>query len=128
MVFRSLMTSHNPGLEIYNADAAHAIPAVIIEALVDSRPGAVELLPALPPRWVRGRISGVRCRNRVTVAELEWDLERATASAVLSSDADVVVSVQCSRARGPVRRGESVSVGAGERVRLELTLGAEVAR
>jgi hypothetical protein len=39
MVFRSLMTAHNPGPETYNADAAHAIPAVIVEALVDSRPG-----------------------------------------------------------------------------------------
>jgi alpha-L-fucosidase 2 len=42
MVFRSLMTSHNPGLQTYNADAAHAIPAVVVEALVDSRPGVVE--------------------------------------------------------------------------------------
>ena len=28
------------------------------------------------PSWARGRISGVRCRNRVVVAELAWDQER----------------------------------------------------
>ncbi len=122
MVFRSLMTSHNPGLEVYNADAAHAIPAVVLEALVDSRPGVIELLPALPRRWARGRIGGVRCRNRVTVAELEWDVERAVAHAVLRSDVDVTVSVRCARALGPIRRGELLAVSAGEPVRVEFEL------
>jgi alpha-L-fucosidase 2 len=122
MVFRSLMTSHNPGLDIYNADAAHAIPAVILETLVDSRPGVVELFPALPRRWARGRISGVRCRNRVTVAELAWDQERSSAHAVLRSDVDVTVSVRCPRAVGPISRGEPVV--AGEPVRIEFALEA----
>jgi alpha-L-fucosidase 2 len=125
MVFRSLMTSHNPGLDIYNADAAHAIPAVVIEALVDSRPGVVELFPALPRRWARGRISGVRCRNRVTVAKLAWDQERSSAHAVLRSDVDVAVSVRCPRAVGPIRRGEPVLVVAGVPVRIEFALEAD---
>jgi hypothetical protein len=122
MVFGSLMTSHNPGLGIYNADAAHAIPAVLIEALVDSRPGLVELLPALPRRWAHGRITGVRCRNRVTVAELAWDLERATARVVLRSAGEVTVSVRCARALGPMRAGETVRVAAGRPLCLELEL------
>lgn len=125
MVFRSLMTSHNPGLDVYNADAAHAIPAVIMEALVDSRPGVVELLPALPGRWARGRVRGIRCRNRVTVAELAWDLERSTAHVVLRSGVDAAVVVRCRRAVGPFRRGEPVPVAAGERVRLEFALEAD---
>lgn len=125
MVFRSLMTAHNPGLQTYNADAAHAIPAVVVEALVGSRPGVVELLPALPPRWARGRISGVRCRSRVTVAELAWDLERGTVRAVLRADAEVTVSVRCPRARGPLRRGVPVAVAAGEPVPLEFELNAD---
>jgi hypothetical protein len=125
MVFRSLMTSHNPGLDGYNADAAHAIPAVITEALVDSRPGVVELLPALPRRWARGRISGVRCRNRVTVDELAWDLERSSGHAVLRSDVDVTVSVRCPRAVGPIRRGEPLPVVAGEPVHVEFALEAD---
>ncbi|OLT05195.1 hypothetical protein BJF90_19900 [Pseudonocardia sp. CNS-004] len=122
MVFRSLMTSHNPGLETYNADAAHAIPAVILESLVYSRPGVIELLPAVPRGWVRGRISGVRCRNRVTVAELAWNLDRGQAHAVLRSDVDVVVRVRCERARGSAGPGEPVPVGAGEPVRVEFEL------
>jgi alpha-L-fucosidase 2 len=125
MVFRSLMTSHNPGLQTYNADAAHAIPAVVVEALVDSRPGVVELLPALPRRWARGRVSGVRCRNRVTVAELVWDLERSWAHVVLRSGADVTVSLRCPRSVEPLHRGEPLPLKAGEPVRVEFALEAD---
>jgi hypothetical protein len=125
MVFRSLMTSHNPGLDIYNADAALAIPAVLVESLVDSRPGVVEVLPALPRSWARGRISGVRCRNRVVVAELVWDQERSSAHVVLRSDVDLEVSVRCPRAVGPLRRGEPVRLVAGAPARIELVLAAD---
>jgi alpha-L-fucosidase 2 len=96
-----------------------------MEALVDSRPGVVELLPALPRSWERGRISGVRGRNGVTVAELAWDLERSTVRALLRSHADVTVSVRCARALGPFRRGKPVLVAAGEPVRVEFALAAD---
>lgn len=85
MVFRSLMTSHNPDLEIYNADAAHTIPGVLIEMLVDSRSGVVELLPALPSALPRGRINGVACRGRVVVDELGWDMAAGAVRVVLHS-------------------------------------------
>ncbi|MBO4209970.1 glycoside hydrolase family 95 protein [Micromonospora echinofusca] len=75
MFFRSLMSSHNPDLEIYNADAAHTLPAVLIEALVHSRPGLVWLLPAVPVGLDRGAIRGVACRGGVTVEELAWDAD-----------------------------------------------------
>ncbi|MFC8433272.1 hypothetical protein [Streptomyces sp. NPDC057253] len=59
------MTAHNPDLEIYNADAAHALPGVLAEMLVYSRPGVLEILPALPDQLPKGSISGVLGRNRV---------------------------------------------------------------
>ncbi|WP_243706264.1 glycoside hydrolase N-terminal domain-containing protein [Micromonospora sp. KC721] len=73
MFFRSLMSSHNPGLAIYNADAAHALPAVLVEALAQAiRPGVVRLLPALPPGLPRGTLRGVRLPGRISVQELAW--------------------------------------------------------
>ena len=72
MFFRSLMSSHNPGLETYNADAAHTLPGVLIEMLVDSQPGVVDLLPSLPAELPRGALRGVSCRGRVRVEALEW--------------------------------------------------------
>ncbi|WP_219463958.1 glycosyl hydrolase family 95 catalytic domain-containing protein [Nonomuraea rhizosphaerae] len=86
MLFRSLMTAHNPDLEIYNADAAHTLPGLVIELLVDSRPGTVELLPALPDLLPAGTVRGVACRGRVTVEELTWSPQGVRA--VLRSPVD----------------------------------------
>ncbi|MFY1584607.1 glycosyl hydrolase family 95 catalytic domain-containing protein [Micromonospora sp. WMMD734] len=85
MFFRSLMSAHNPGRVTYNADAAHTLPAVLIEALVQSRPGLLRLLPALPPGLPRGTLRGVTCRGRLTVDELTWDDGRVTARLVAAT-------------------------------------------
>jgi hypothetical protein len=74
----SLMTSHYPHLDVYNADAAHALPAVVIEALVQSTPDRLVLLPALPDAYPRGAIRGVRTRFGATV-DLTWTPDGATA-------------------------------------------------
>ncbi|WP_349877116.1 glycoside hydrolase family 95 protein [Micromonospora sp. HUAS YX12] len=72
MFFRSLMSAHNPGRTTYNADAAHALPAVLIESLVQSRPGTLRLLPAPLPGLPAGTLRGITCRGRVVVEELTW--------------------------------------------------------
>ncbi|MEH1099922.1 glycosyl hydrolase family 95 catalytic domain-containing protein [Micromonospora sp. CPCC 205561] len=82
MFFRSLMSAHNPGLVTYNADAAHALPAVLIESLVQSRPGRLRLLPAPLPGLDAGVLRGVTCRGRITVAELSWSPGRVRARLV----------------------------------------------
>ncbi|MEJ2852310.1 MULTISPECIES: glycosyl hydrolase family 95 catalytic domain-containing protein [unclassified Saccharothrix] len=93
MVFTSLMTSHNPNLDIYNADAANAIPAVLAEALVYSRPGVLEILPALPAQLAKGTITGVRARGRIRVHSFSWDLSARTAVLSITSDIDQVVTL-----------------------------------
>ena len=93
MVFRSLMTSHNPNLDIYNADAANAIPGVLAEALLYSRPGVLELLPALPGQLTKGTITGVRARGRIRVHSLSWDLGARTVTASVTSDVDQTVTL-----------------------------------
>lgn len=93
MVFRSLMTSHNPNLETYNADAAHAMPGVLAEALLYSRPGVLEILPALPGQLAKGSITGVRARGQIRVHSLSWDLSArmATLSVTSAIDQDVTL-------------------------------------
>ncbi|GGY20448.1 glycosyl hydrolase family 95 catalytic domain-containing protein [Streptomyces djakartensis] len=86
MLHRSLMTSHNPGLDVYNADAANTLPAVLAEALLYSRPGVLELLPAWPEAWGRGTITGIRARGGIRVHSLEWDLSARSAVVTLTSD------------------------------------------
>ncbi|MFG1903199.1 glycosyl hydrolase family 95 catalytic domain-containing protein [Micromonospora carbonacea] len=92
MFFRSLMSSHNPGRETYNADAAHALPGVLIESLVHSRPGLVRLLPAPLPGLGRGVLRGAACRGRVTVEELAWDASSVRARLFSPVDQRITVA------------------------------------
>lgn len=74
----SLMSAHYPHRDVYNADAAHTLPAVLIEMLVQSTPDRLVLLPALPAACPRGRLRGVRTRFGA-VLDLIWSPHEATA-------------------------------------------------
>ncbi len=136
MLFRSLMTSHNPGRHIYNADAANALPAVLAEALLYTRPGVVELLPALPEQWAKGTITGIRCRGGIRVHSLDWDLSEGTTTVTVTSDRnqDVtlisrrgITAVTTSAEVAPSTLGphaRTISLTAGHRTRI--TLGSSI--
>ncbi|CAL9576297.1 glycosyl hydrolase family 95 catalytic domain-containing protein [Streptomyces sp. enrichment culture] len=74
----SLMSAHYPHRDVYNADAAHTLPAVLIEALVQSTPARLVLLPALPDALPEGRLRGIRTRFGAEL-DLSWSPEGATA-------------------------------------------------
>jgi alpha-L-fucosidase 2 len=125
MVWRSLMTSHNPNLDIYNCDAANAIPAILGEALVYSRPGVLEILPALPDQLTKGTIRGVRGRNRITVRSLSWDMAARTATVTLTSDIDQNITFICRRGITSISTGATVTTSSlGNHARIvSLTAG-----
>jgi alpha-L-fucosidase 2 len=125
MVWRCLMTSHNPNLDIYNCDAANTIPAILAEALLYSRPGVLEILPALPDQLPAGTIKGVRGRNRITVQSLTWDTTARTATVKLTSDIDQDITFICRRGITSVSTSATVatsSLGNHARV-VSLTAG-----
>ncbi|MGW1886080.1 glycosyl hydrolase family 95 catalytic domain-containing protein [Streptomyces sp. NPDC001970] len=74
----SLMSAHYPKRDVYNADAAHALPAVLIEMLVQSTPDRLVLLPALPTGLPAGELRGVRTRFGAEL-DLSWTADSATA-------------------------------------------------
>ncbi|MFE7928885.1 glycoside hydrolase N-terminal domain-containing protein [Streptomyces sp. NPDC057456] len=74
----SLMSAHYPRRDVYNADAAHTLPAVLIEALVQSTPDRLVLLPALPPALPSGELRGVRTRFGAEL-DLSWGPDGARA-------------------------------------------------
>ena len=92
----SLFTYHNPG-RIYNADMLHSLPAVVMEMLVYSKPGEIELLPALSSKILTGKVSGICCRNGVLVEELDWDLNLGRIVVRLKSRYDQKVSLRLRR-------------------------------
>ncbi|MFI6036149.1 glycosyl hydrolase family 95 catalytic domain-containing protein [Streptomyces sp. NPDC051315] len=74
----SLMSAHYPRRDVYNADAAHTLPAVLVEMLVQSAPDRLVLLPALTPALPAGELRGVRTRFGAEL-DLTWGPDGARA-------------------------------------------------
>ncbi|MFJ8822780.1 glycosyl hydrolase family 95 catalytic domain-containing protein [Streptomyces sp. NPDC102467] len=96
---RSLMSAHYPRRDVYNADAAHTLPALLTESLLQSTPDRLVLLPALPSCWPRGAVSGLRTRFGARV-DLAWG--GGTCTAVVRPDRDADVDLK-TPAGGPGR-------------------------
>ncbi|MEW1602031.1 glycoside hydrolase N-terminal domain-containing protein [Streptomyces sp. NPDC093808] len=66
----------------FQIDANFGTPAAMIEMLVQSRPGRIELLPALPAAWAAsGSVTGVGVRGGCTV-DLRWSSGSVTSATV----------------------------------------------
>ncbi|MGW1167277.1 glycosyl hydrolase family 95 catalytic domain-containing protein [Streptomyces sp. NPDC002550] len=74
----SLMSAHYPHRDVYNADAAHTLPGVLIEMLVQSTPDRLVLLPAVPDSCPHGELRGVRTRFGARI-DLAWSPHGARA-------------------------------------------------
>ncbi len=80
----SLRCSREPyGVPI--PDAQGGIPAIMMEMLAYSRPGVIELLPALPASLVKGSINGMLASTFAKINKLAWDMESRTIDLTVTS-------------------------------------------
>jgi hypothetical protein len=83
----ALRSSREPyGIPI--PDAQGAIPALLMEMLIYSRPGVIEVLPALPPSLTKGSIKGMLARTFARIDQLTWDMQARTVDITVSSFKD----------------------------------------
>jgi alpha-L-fucosidase 2 len=66
-------------------DAQGGIPAILMEMLLYSRPGVIEVLPALPPSLVKGAINGMLARSFARINKLAWDMDARTVDLTVTS-------------------------------------------
>lgn len=80
----TLLTSHNP-FTGPQPDAQGGINAIMMEMLAYSRPGIIEVLPALPPSLQKGSINGMLARTFARINKLTWDMQEGTVDITITS-------------------------------------------
>lgn len=131
--YHNLASTHDDG-KLFNMDISGGLPAVIVMAIVQSAPGEIRLLPALPDQWPSGAIEGVLCRGGIEIRNLRWErtgLQVTLASkdaqqVALRTPADVV-SATVTRGAGRLgatsdARNRTLSLPAGQDVTVSFTL------
>jgi len=92
----ALLDLHPP--RIFQIDGNLGGTAAVAEMLMQSHHGVIRLLPALPPTWDAGTISGLRARGQATVA-IAWAQGKLTQAMVTTrSRSPLVVYVPDDRA------------------------------
>lgn len=83
-VGETLRCSHDP-YAFPMPDAQGAIQTIMMEMLAYSRPGVIEVLPALPQSLVKGSINGMLLRTFARLNKLAWDMEARTVDLTVTS-------------------------------------------
>ncbi|MEU0648344.1 glycosyl hydrolase family 95 catalytic domain-containing protein [Streptomyces umbrinus] len=97
---------------IFQIDANLGGPAAALEMLLYSRPGVIELLPALPEAWSsEGSVTGMGARGGFTV-DFSWKNGKATVATIRSvGGTQTELRAGTVRKKISLRAGESVKVG-----------------
>jgi alpha-L-fucosidase 2 len=107
----NMVSTHDPK-NIFNTDICGGLPAVVLRMLVDSSPGRIDLLPALPPQWPTGTLTGARCRGNIEVSTLHWSPAEITVTlrSPCTQSVDIAVPGESAPRRTTLSAGKDVTL------------------
>lgn len=74
-------------------DANMGWTAAINEMLLFSKPGLINLLPALPKKWILGKVKGMLARGGIKVS-ISWDMNKGSLEVDLYSKTEQSVTIK----------------------------------
>lgn len=86
-LYNSLVTSHEPKQQIYNLDAVLSFPRLLMEMLVFTEPGKIELLPAWPTSYPDGNIKNMRLYGGHTL-DITWKNGKLVSAILLAGSSE----------------------------------------
>lgn len=76
----------------FQIDANFGAAAGIANMLIRSKDGEISVFPALPDRWKKGSIKGLRAAGNV-YADLEWENGKAYVSLIAENNALIKIKI-----------------------------------
>ncbi|HUT59406.1 MAG TPA: hypothetical protein VNA25_16275 [Phycisphaerae bacterium] len=79
------------GPSILCDDGNGSIPEIVNRMVVQSQPGLLRLLPAIPDALPQGTLSGTRARRQIGIEAVRWDMKAGTCQATVTSDIEQAI-------------------------------------
>jgi hypothetical protein len=84
--YNSLSSSHYVNKKVFCTDVCNTFPTIIMEMLISTSPGELELLPDLPASLPSGEVDGIKGRNQITIDKLIWNQKNKKVSCFIHSE------------------------------------------